>query len=804
MMKPGFIVNGYEIIESLASCEGLYRVKELGAEGQSASPGTPYFTLRVLTLKDRDLFQKDAEAQERFDRDYQQYLRHGEMQLGRYAEMYSTLHHPALPELHRYFANDERTQFYLVMHFIEGEPLTASFENSLMDPFTSVDHLRIIRITGNILDLLSYLDSQEQYCLHPGILNPRNILVDCNDMIKIVDCGIPETFLQQDCSFSLMPTGQNPEEAAHDAVENIEPKSEKTDIRTIIYTLGGVLNTLITGEPPSPTEVRAGNDKPENPVDMNETLYPAMKKLITKALAVMPHERYQSTGEMKEDLEKCLPKLRVKPEEALNLNFVDHGMSLLTLEIINEAPGSLPVEGYVHSDIPGIRIEPDKFINDEKIEIFVLPGSSEPGVRKGKLIVTSNIEKKLIPFSFSYLMNNPELSVTPDTIDLGTIPPLTRTERIALENRSSASLPLHGTLTADKSFIELSRHEFYGNSIAVEVTIKVQECTPGLHDSTIRIESNGGTKELKVSFTIEASESETDQEGSPSESVSELKSKPEASPPEPADKLESGPVTSYAEAAKKTKRENPMHVTPGKKKPILSTRAKRSRVMIYSACALLLILCTVSILFFKPLFCKATPPPSRERLFEYVQKGDLKSLGEALDTWPDLINVKDSKGRSLLHFAIECTQTGNEILTLLIAHKADINSKSEYTGDTPLHTAAMLGRAECARALIEKGASIDVRDAILGQTPLHRACLYGHSDIVLLLLDNNAYINATDDVYGDTPLHKASLKGYREIVKLLVNRGADLHKCDREGQSAIDVARKYEKDEEVNILRGID
>ena len=686
------------------------------------------------------------------------------------------------------------------MQLIEGDTLSDAFEHSLIEPFTSADHMRSIKITGHILDLLGYLDAQEHCCLCQRILTPRNIIVDCNDRIKIVDFGIPEIFLPRECSFNLIPIEQYPDNTTETSLQ----KDEKADICAIIYALGGILYTLLTGETPCAAADRVGTDVLKKPTELNETIYPAMETVIVKALALMPQDRYQSVDDIKKDLGKCLPKLCVRPEEALNLDFVDYDKSLFTLEILNEAPGSLPIEGYVHSDIPGIRMEPDRFINDEKIEVFALPGTGEPGVRKGTVKVITNVEKKLIPFSFSYLMNNPELLVTPAAIALGTIPPHARTERIVLENKAGASLPLHGTLSADESFVELSLHEFYGNSIVVEVTIKVNECTPGPHESTIRVESSGGTKEITVSFATEVPESPPGHVESPSESSAEVKAEPVDSLTASALEVESEPAVSYTEAAHKITSENPPPGTHEKKKSLPSSGAKQTRTVAYSACALLLILCTASILIFGPLFRHVTPPPPKETLFEFVQKGDVKGLGHVLDTWPALINVRDSEGQSLVHVAVACSRPEAATLALLIAHKADINSKTEYAGDTPLHTAAMLGHTEYAKILIEKGASVDMKDAILGQTPLHRACLYGHSNMAALLLDNNADINATDDVYGDTPLHKAALKGYGDIVELLVSRGANIHKCDREGLSAIDVARKYEKEQEVNILRGVD
>lgn len=59
------------------------------------------------------------------------------------------------------------------------------------------------------------------------------------------------------------------------------------------------------------------------------------------------------------------------------------------------------------------------------------------------------------------------------------------------------------------------------------------------------------------------------------------------------------------------------------------------------------------------------------------------------------------------------------------------------TNVSPLHIAALWGRLEAARILVDKGAYLDVQDGYQ-QTPLHLACLGGHVAIVGLLLDSGA------------------------------------------------------------------
>jgi ankyrin repeat protein len=147
-----------------------------------------------------------------------------------------------------------------------------------------------------------------------------------------------------------------------------------------------------------------------------------------------------------------------------------------------------------------------------------------------------------------------------------------------------------------------------------------------------------------------------------------------------------------------------------------------------------------------------------------------------------------------LHFA---TGQGHlEIVRLLLEHGADVNAKQGYYW-TPLHLAGANGHIEVVRTLLKHNANISAL-TIYGNTPLHSASRKGNVHIVRLLLDHGADLEARGDNQS-TPLHLASC-GHLDVVQLLLVRGADVSTEDNYGNTAYQIARKWEANEVAQLL----
>lgn len=95
-----------------------------------------------------------------------------------------------------------------------------------------------------------------------------------------------------------------------------------------------------------------------------------------------------------------------------------------------------------------------------------------------------------------------------------------------------------------------------------------------------------------------------------------------------------------------------------------------------------------------------------------------------------------------------------------------------------IHQAALEGRTDLVRKMLEEGADVNSADDD-ERTPLMYAAFNGRNEIIKLLLDLGAKVNS-HDISGRTALMMASSGPYPAAVKILLDHGADPNIADRE------------------------
>ena len=145
--------------------------------------------------------------------------------------------------------------------------------------------------------------------------------------------------------------------------------------------------------------------------------------------------------------------------------------------------------------------------------------------------------------------------------------------------------------------------------------------------------------------------------------------------------------------------------------------------------------------------------------------------GECQENITDLLKIAFRSGNAEIIHAINNTQYGcNEHLLHQVIGDCgsvsilfDLISNFNYDllsidndGNTILHTAALCGRYQIVKVLLDSYSSCFPIDCInsLQQTAFHCACIAGHADVANLLLSKKATVNLRD-VYGETALKKA-------------------------------------------------
>ncbi|XP_023076762.2 ankyrin repeat domain-containing protein 37 isoform X2 [Piliocolobus tephrosceles] len=89
--------------------------------------------------------------------------------------------------------------------------------------------------------------------------------------------------------------------------------------------------------------------------------------------------------------------------------------------------------------------------------------------------------------------------------------------------------------------------------------------------------------------------------------------------------------------------------------------------------------------------------------------------------------------------------------------------------------------------LLETGASVNAPPDPCEQSPVHLAAGSGLACFLLWQLQTGADLNQ-QDVFGEAPLHKAAKVGSLECLSLLVASDAQIDLCNKNGQTAEDLA----------------
>ena len=180
--------------------------------------------------------------------------------------------------------------------------------------------------------------------------------------------------------------------------------------------------------------------------------------------------------------------------------------------------------------------------------------------------------------------------------------------------------------------------------------------------------------------------------------------------------------------------------------------------------------------------------------------GNSQTVKLLLDKGADISATDRTKNTPLL---VAAHANDTESVRLLLAKGADINAKNSF-GDTAFMNAASNGNVEVMKLLLAKGTDVNVVDTndgigvkngpiALGDfTALHFAAPTGGSAAVKLLLDAGAKVNV-QDVRGMTPLVLAigTDRPDIDVIRLLLAKGADKNLKSKDGESAVDWAKKF-------------
>jgi len=254
---------------------GQYRIiEQIGAGGMAAvfkayQPGlNREVALKVLP----PYFAKKEDFVERFTRE---------------AQAIGNLHHPNI--LPVYDTGQDKGFSYIAMRYI---PNARTLSDEMKSPLSTERIIELIAQIGGALD-----QAHKAGIIHRDV-KPSNVLLD-GQWALLSDFGLAKMV---EGSSELTGTGVGMGTPAYMSPE--QGMGKKVDHRTDIYALGIMLYEMLTGvvphraETPIATVMKRLNEPLPMPRSLNPNIPEAVERVLLKALATDPADRFDSTGAM--------------------------------------------------------------------------------------------------------------------------------------------------------------------------------------------------------------------------------------------------------------------------------------------------------------------------------------------------------------------------------------------------------------------------------------------------------------------------------------------------------------------------
>jgi tetratricopeptide (TPR) repeat protein/tRNA A-37 threonylcarbamoyl transferase component Bud32 len=227
---------------------------------------------------------------------------HARKRLFREARAAATLDHPNICAIHE--VNEESDAVFIVMQYVEGETLAAKLLESPLTPDEVID------IGIQVGEALS--EAHARGVIHRDI-KPQNVIITPRGQVKVLDFGLARVARAEETTSPEAKTITQLTEEGYivGTVAYMSPeqlKGQAVDTRSDLFSLGVMLYECAAGRPPftgtSKIEISSKvlQVEPRKPSEVNPGIPKGLERIILKAMAKEPADRYQTADEILRDL----------------------------------------------------------------------------------------------------------------------------------------------------------------------------------------------------------------------------------------------------------------------------------------------------------------------------------------------------------------------------------------------------------------------------------------------------------------------------------------------------------------------